>query len=163
MPKLTRDKFIPLIDTTFGAEAGTYDLTRVDKSTIFDLAYNPNEQTVGYIDSPNDTTEVIGYSLELPQEIVLDNDNPLYEKLLPKIREAVRTGKPIKAPVCVVYPDMETGEATDADMFDDASVSPQNLNTVDGKLSFTLKLNGTPKQGTVAYSMNKWTFSPTEE
>lgn len=162
MAKLTRDKFIPLIDTTFGAEAGTYELTRVDKSTIFDLAYNPTEETVGYIDSPNDSTQVTGYALELPQEIVLDNKNPLYSKLLPKIREAVRTGNPIKAPTATVYPDMETGEATDADMFDDATISPQNLNSVDGKLSFTIKLNGTPKPGTVDYSLGKWTYSPTE-
>lgn len=162
MAKLTRDKFIPLIDTTFAAESGTYELTRVDKSTIFELSYNPNEETVGYIDSPNDTTEVTGYSLELPQEIVLDNKNPLYSKMLPKIREAVRTGEPIKAPTAIVYPDMTTGEATDADMFDEATVSPQSLNTVDGKLSFTLKLNGTPKPGTVSYSVGKWTFSPTE-
>lgn len=162
MAKLTRDKFVILIDTTFGAESGTYELTRVDKSTIFELSFNPNEETFSYIDSPNDTTEVTGYSLELPQEIILDNKNALYSKLFPKIREAVRTGEPIKAPSCAVYPDTSTGEATDADMFDEATISPQTLNTVDGKLSFTIKLNGTPKKGTVDYSMNKWTFSPTE-
>lgn len=160
MAKLTRDKFVILIDTTFGAEPGTYELTRVDKSTIFELSFNPNEETFSYIDSPNDTTEVTGYSLELPQEIILDNKNALYSKLLPKIREAVRTGEPIKAPSCAVYPDISTGEATDADMFDEATISPQSLNSVDGKLSFTIKLNGTPKKGTVDYAMNKWTFNP---
>lgn len=159
---LTRDLFIPFIDTTFGAEPSTYEWTRVDKSTIFALAYNPQEETYGYIDSPNDSTRIKGYAPELPQEIVLDKDNPLYSKLFPWARKAVQTGESTDAPVMIVYPDVSTGKATEADVWDDATVSLTELNTVDGKLTFTLKLNGTVKPGTVSESMGKWTFSPEE-
>lgn len=159
---LTRDLFIPFIDTTFGAAPGVYEWTRVDKSTIFALAYNPQEETYGYIDSPNDTTRTNGYAPELPQEIVLDKDNPLYKKLFPWARNALKTGVATNAPIMLVYPDVETGKATDADVWDEGTVSFSELNTVDGKLSFTLKLNGTLKAGTVSESDGTWTFSPEE-
>lgn len=156
---LTRDLFIPFVDTTFGATPDTYEWTRVDKSKIFELSYNPQEETMGFIDSPNDTTYIKSYAPELPQEIILDKDNPLYAKLFPWVRE-MPTGSSAKVPVMVVYPDMSTGEATDADVWKDATISPQALNTVDGILTFNLKLNGTPTPGTVEKSGDTWTFTP---
>lgn len=155
---LTRNLFIPFIDTTFGAEDGTYEWTRIDKSTIFELSYNPSEETVGYIDSPNDSTYIKSYAPELPEEITLDKDNPLYKKLFPWIRK-MPTGSSANCPIMIVYPDMDTGEATDADVWKEGSISPQTLNTVDGKLTFNLKLNGTPTPGTVSESAGTWTFS----
>lgn len=160
MANLTRDLFIPLIDSTLGAEKGTYTWVRIDKSTIFDLAFNPTENTVGYIDSPNDSTNVESYALELPQEIILDSDNPLYKVLMPFCM-SLPTGSSAKVPVMLVYPD-ETGKATKAMVWDEAIVSPTDLNTVDGKLNFSLKLNGTPKTGTASNMDGTFTFSPTE-
>lgn len=160
MAALTRDLFIPFVDTTFGAEPGTYEWTRVDKSTIFELSYNPQEETYGYIDSANDTTYTKSYAPELPQEIVLDKDNQLYKKLFPWARK-LPIGSSAVVPVMVVYPDVETGKATEADVWKEASISLGSLNTVDGKLSFTLKLNGEVTPGTVTESDGTWTFSPT--
>lgn len=158
MANLTRDLFIPLIDSTLGAEKGTYTWVRIDKSTIFDLTYNPSEETYGYIDSANDTTFVKSYAPELPQEIILDSDNPLYKVMLPFCM-SMPTGTSAEVPVMLVYPD-ETGKATKAMVWDEAIVSPTDLNTVDGKLNFSLKLNGTPKTGTVSELDGTFTFTP---
>lgn len=159
MANLTRNLWIPFIDSTLGAESGTYTWVRIDKSTIFELSFNPSEETVGYIDSANDSTYIKSYAPELPQEITLDNDNPLFKVMLPFMM-GMPTGSSANVPVMLVYPDLETGKATDAMVWEEAIVSPQTINTVDGKLTFTLKLNGDAIKGTVSELEGTWTFSP---
>lgn len=159
MANLTRDLFIPFIDTTFGATPSTYTWARIDKSTIFELSFTPSEETVGYIDSANDSTYIKSYAPELPQEITLDNDNPIYKAMF-EFCMSLPTGSDAEVPIMLVYPNLETGEATDAKVWDKSTISPQTLNTVDGKLTFTLKLNGTPVDGTVSNNDGTWTFSP---
>lgn len=159
MANLTRDLYIPFIDSTFGAEEGTYTWVRVDKSTIFDLSFNPTEETKGYIDSKNDSTYIKSYAPELPQEIVLDNDNPLYKAIFDFCMD-MPTGDDAKVPIMLVNPDLTTGKATEARVWDEAIISPTDLNTVDGLLSFSLKLNGSFKKGTASESDGTWTFAP---
>ena len=163
MAKLTRDLFIPLIDKNklTGTTAEGYDWARVDKSTVFALAFNPQEETFGYINSPNDTTEVTSYQPELPQEIVLDNENPLYAAMFDFCMK-MPVGSAAEVPCLLVMPDNTTGEATKGFLWEHAIISPQDLNSVDGKLTFTMKLNGTKKDGTVAASGGKFTFAPNE-
>lgn len=165
MSNLTRDLYIPLVDANairkaIGEEAvGTgNDWVRIDKSTIFALAFNPQEETQGYIDTANDTTYVKSYQPELPQEIILDNDNPLY-KLMHPFCMKMPTGSSAEVPTLLVMPNMDTGEATVGYKWEKAIVSPGELNTVDGKLSFTLKLNGNIDNGTVAFDDGKATFT----
>ena len=159
MANLTRNLWVPLIDSTLGAESGTYTWVRIDKSTIFELSFNPSEETVGYIDSANDSTYIKSYAPELPQEITLDNDNPLFKVMLPFMM-GMPTGSSANVPVMLVYPNLETGKATDAMVWEEAIVSPQTINTVDGKLTFTLNLNGDATKGTVSGPEGTWTFSP---
>lgn len=161
MANLTRDLWVPLIDSTFGAEKGTYTWVRIDKSTIFELSFNPSEETVGYIDSPNDSTYIKSYAPELPQEITLDSDNALFKVML-DFCLGMPTGSSASAPVLLVYPDTSSGKATKGLVWEEAIISPTAINTVDGKLTFSLKLNGTPISGTVSESSGKWTFSPEE-
>lgn len=163
---LTRDLFIPLVDANALQKAvdpsftGTgYDWTRIDKSTIFELAFNPQEETSGYIDTANDTTYIKSYQPELPQEIILDNSNPLYKVMLPFCMK-MPTGSSAEIPVLLVLPDMTTGAATEGHLWAKAVVSPGALNTTDGKLSFTLKLNGDKQLGTVTFAAGEATFKP---
>lgn len=164
MSNLTRDLYIPLLDLNAlkkvaGEEGGEgYDWARIDKSTIFALAFNPQEETYGYIDTANDTTEVRSYQPELPQEIILDNENPIY-KYMHAFAFAMPTGSNAKVPCMLVTPSMETGKPTEGRVWDECIVSPGDLNTVDGKISFTLKLNGAIKVGTVANEDGKFNFS----
>lgn len=164
MANLTRNLFIPYVDANtikkaIGQEAGEgYDWVQIDKSTIFDLAFNPQEETSGYIDTANDTTYVKSYQPELPQEIILDNSNSLFKIMYPFCM-AMPTGGDAIVPVLLRQPNMDTAEPSDATIWEEALISPSNLNTVDGKLTFSLKLNGAFKAGTVTDTEGKVTFS----
>ena len=150
MTQLTRDMFVPLIDTLKGASAseGTYKWVPIDLSTQFELSYNPNTETKSYICYKNDTNEVTGYAPELPQEIALESTNPLY-KFMDEYLNSFPVGSAAKIPFLFVRPDTETGEATKALMWKQATVVGDTLNTVDGILSFTISLNGDPVAGSV--------------
>lgn len=156
MANLTRNLFIPFVDENQIRRAIGETVTdegnkwvRIDKSTIFDLAFNPQEETSGYIDMANDTTYVKSYQAELPQEIILDNSNPLFKLMFPFCM-AMPTGGDAEVPVLLAVPDMDTAAPTVGYMWAQAIVSPTDLATVDGKLNFSLKLNGDAVKGTVA-------------
>lgn len=170
MANLTRNLFVPLVDAntikkaigdTVAENAG-FDWTRIDKSTVFALAFNPQENTRGFIDEANDTTYVDSYQPELPQEIILDSANPLFKVMYPFCM-AMPTGSNAIVPVLLVEPNMDTAEPTEGRLWKSAIISPTDLNTVDGKLSFSLKLNGSVERGTVALSDGAWTFTPASE
>lgn len=160
MAKLTRDLFVPLIDRNklTGASAEGFDWVRVDKSTIFALAFNPQEETFSYINAPNDSTEVTSYQPELPQEIVLDSSNPLYVAMN-DFAMKMPVGSDAEVPCLLVMPDASTGEATKGYLWEHAIISMQELNSVDGKLTFTMKLNGVKKDGTVTASDGTFVFA----
>lgn len=169
MANLTRNLFIPYVDENtilkaLGQEpTGTgYKWVQIDKSTIFDLAFNPQEETSGYIDEANDTTHVTSYQPELPQEIILDNTNPLFKIMFPFCM-AMPTGGDAVVPVLLRTPDMETAKPTDGFVWENAIISPTDLATVDGKLNFSLKLNGDAKRGTVTDTAGEITFTPATE
>lgn len=169
MANLTRNLFIPYVDANTMKRANGetvsgegYDWTQIDKSTIFELAFNPQEETSGYIDEPNDATYVKSYQPELPQEIILDSANPLYAIMFPFCMN-MPTGGDAEVPVLLRTPDMTTAKPTDGRMWPTALISPTALNTVDGKLTFSLKLNGGFKVGTVAETEGKVTFTEATE
>lgn len=161
--KLTRNLFIPLIDKNklTGTTSESYAWVRVDKSTVFELSFNPQEETFGYIDAANDSTEVTSYQPELPQEIILDNENALYAAMF-DFCMSLPVGSDAVVPCLLVMPDTSTGEATKGYLWKEATISPQSLNSVDGKLSFTMKLNGELTRGTVAASNGSFTFAEGE-
>lgn len=159
MAKLTRNLFIPFLDTTRGSETPTW--VPIDLSTIFEFSFNPNEEDYSYICYANDSSEVTSYAPELAQEIVLDNENEMYEFIYP-LCMSMPTGSFAKVPVLIAEPDMTTGQPTKGRMWPEAVVVPDNLNTPDGKISFNLKLNGAQKVGTVAgVGTGKVTFTET--
>ena len=135
--QLTRDKFVPLIDVS--EQKNLSKLVRIDKSTKFELSFNAQTDTKGYICDKNDSTEVTGYQPELPEEIILDNTNPLFKFMFEYAK---------KFPILGI-PSMTTGATTDAILWQEASIIIDTLNTVDGTLSFKIGLNGTPKMGTL--------------
>lgn len=167
MATLTRDLYIPLLDANklkkvvgVEVEEDGYDWVRIDKSTIFELSFNPQEETSGFIDTANDATYVKSYQPELPEEIILDNTNPLY-KLMHDFCMAMPVGSSAEVPLLLVMPDMETGKPTVGRVWEQNIVSPGSLNTVDGKLSFSNKMNGDVKLGSVSYGDGKYNFTPT--
>lgn len=148
--KHTRNLYVPCldIDVLSGANTGTPNWKPIDLSTVFELSMNPNEETYAYIKDANDYSEITGYAMNMSQEIVMESDNPIYSNMRPFMM-SMPTGSAATVPVLIVMPDMTTGEATEGYMWADATVSPQSINSVDGKLTFNLNLNGTPAGGTV--------------
>ena len=160
MAQLTRNLYVPLVDTNKGATPDEYNWVPIDKSTQFELSFNPNTEERSFICYKNDTTEVTGYAPELPQEIVLDNENPLY-KFMDENLLSFPTGTAAMVPVLVVRPDLEDGQATHGLLWKQATVVGDTLNTVDGLLSFTMTLNGDPVEGDVSgLGTAKVTFTP---
>ncbi len=147
MSQLTRDLFIPCLDTNKGD--GTANWVPIDLSTQFEFSFNPNTETKSYICNKNDSTVVSGYAPEFPQEIVLDNSNPMY-KFMDEFLHSYPVGAEANIPLLVVRPDLETGQPTVGQMWADCIVVGDTLNTVDGLLSFTIHPNGDPTDGTVA-------------
>ena len=161
--KLTRNLFIPMLDTDHmvpdAEPTGTPVYVPIDLSTVFEFAFNPNTETYTYICYANDTTETTGYAPTMEQEIVLDNENPLYKAMYPFMM-SMPTGSKCKVPCLMVEPDMETGEPTRGRLWPDATVSPGTVNTVDGKLTFTLNFNGEAVEGSVSKTDGKVAFTP---
>lgn len=146
--QLTRNLFGMLIDTTKGAKKGTYNFVPVDLSTVFELAYNPSTETYGYIKYKNDVTQVESYAPSMEQEIVLDTTNPMYT-FMDEYLNSYPTGSDAKIPCCFARPNVADPTKIDAQVFDEAIVVGGSLNTVDGKLTFTINLNGDPVLGSL--------------
>lgn len=160
MSKLTRNLFVPFIDTSKGAAPSVYTWKPIDLSTVFELAYNANTETYSYICYANDSNEITGYAPTMEQEIVLESDNPIYQFMIDYMR-SMPTGSDAVVPVMLTYPDSETTETTEADLWEEAVITPGTVNPVDGKLTFTLNLNGACQPGTVSgVGTEEVTFSP---
>ena len=156
MSKLTRDLFEPYIDLDKGkgASDNSYKWERVRKSTIFELSSNAQEETYGYIDTQNDTTEVTSYQPQLPLESVPESTDKVYA-FMQKYLFDFPLGSDTQVPFMLIYPIIdEDGMVNDkyrnAIIFDEAVVSNLALNTVDQLATWTEMLNGTPKRGYVA-------------
>lgn len=158
MSKLTRDMFEPYIDLDKGkgAAEGNYKWARVRKSTIFELSSNAQEETFGYIDTQNDTTEVTSYQPQLPLESITESTDKVYAFMQTYLFD-FPMGSDTQVPFLLKYPIInEDGSVDDtkrnAIIFDEAVVSNLSLNTVDQKANWTEMLNGTPKRGTMPAS-----------
>lgn len=149
--KLTRNLFIPCLDTSEAKDGSGF--VQIDKSTVFELAFNANTETYSFICNANDSTEVDSYALSMEQEIVLDNSNPMYNFVYP-LCMSLPTGSNANVPVLLIEPD-SAGEPTVGRLWKDAVLVPDNVNTVDGKVAFTLNLNGDYTTGTVDLSGGK--------
>lgn len=85
MTKLTKDKFIPFIDTSDTVGTNWQPTWKqIDLSTIFSINPNPQENTYDYICYESAITEVDSYQPQLPQEIALYEGNPVYDFLFQK-------------------------------------------------------------------------------
>lgn len=162
----SRDKFIPLFDankiralTGFGEVTEGLDLTRIDKSTVFEFGFNPQTETYGFIDSPNDETNLVSYQLSMEQEIVIDGNNPAYA-LLYEYSMAMPTGSDAEVPMVIVAPSVKDPTIMDAFMWEKGMLAPGAINTVDKKLTFTMNFNGEMQRGTATISNGKVTFVP---
>ena len=140
--KLTKNLFIPFLDVLKGG-TGAPSWKRIDKSTIFALNPNPQTESMDYICYESPVEEVDHYEPELPQEIALYEGNPMYDFIIGMFYD-LPVGSEAKVPALICF----AGTGKKAWMIPDNVIQLGELNTVDGKVSFTLKMSGDVHKGT---------------
>ena len=136
---------------------------RLRKSTVFDLAFNPETETQDYIDQRFPTDILKNYKPSMDQETMLEEGDELFEEMFPMMNE-LPTGTNAIKPVLIVFPKKATDPATSFLAWKvDCSISFSNLNTVDRKLSFSLAFAGDIDYGSVAVSAGVPTFTSDSE
>lgn len=153
MTKLRKHEFIPFIDVS-GTGGKTPEWKRIDLSTIFDLNPNPQTETRDYISYETPVEEINQYQPELPQEIALYEGNPVYDYMFNMFYN-LPVGSETKVPFLLCF----GGSDKKAWKVDQTTVVLGSLNTVDGKLSFTLKLGGNIEKGTYSITGGAPTFT----
>lgn len=152
--KISKDKVAIYLDTSksITSESWVPTWNRVAKSTIFDLAFNPQSTTEDYIAYETAIEEISGYQPEIPQEIALYRGDPIYDFIEDLVYD-LQVGDALRVPVLLLFPPKLDSEGKLAGeirawQIQEARLLLSNYNTVDGKATFTLKLGGTYDRGT---------------
>lgn len=158
--KITKNTVIPFIDTsnTINADSWAPVWNRIDKSTIFDLAFNPQSESVDYISYESAIEEVSSYQPELPQEIALYRGNAIYD-FVESLCINLPVGDAVKVPFLLCWPPQED-KSIKAWQVKECRLLLSNYNSVDGKITFTLNLGGNIGKGTATVENGKPTFAP---
>lgn len=163
--KITKDKVALYLDTSKTLTSGSWVpvWNRVAKSTIFDLSFNPQSTTEDYIAYETAIEEISGYQPELPQEIALYRGDPIYDYIEELVYD-LQVGDALRVPVLLMFPpalgeDGKLSGEIKAWQIKDNRLLLSNFNTVEGKITFTLKLGGTYDRGTVTVSGGVPVFS----
>lgn len=152
MTKLTKDQFIPFIDVDEDSTFAANDWKRIDLSTIFELAMNPQSESMDYICYKNAVEEVTSNQPELPQEIALYEGNPMYDYIFEKFYD-MPVGDECKVPFLMCFGG--TGKKAWRCI---ATLLMDTLSTTDGKITFSIKLGGDIVKGTYTISDGVPTF-----
>lgn len=148
--KITKNKVIPFLDISNSSNAGgtwTPIWKRIDKSTIFDLSFNPQSSSEDYIAYEAAIEEISGYQPELPQEIALYRGNAVYD-YVENLCFNLEVGDALRIPFLLAWPPEEDGSIK-AWQVKECRLLLSNYNSVDGKVSFTLKIGGDIERGKV--------------
>ena len=152
--KITKDKVAIYLDTSKSITSGSWvpAWKRIKKSTIFDLAFNPQSTTEDYIAYETAIEEISGYQPEIPQEIALYRGGPIYDYIEDLVFD-LQVGDALRVPVLLLFPPkLGTDGKLDGDIrawqIKEARLLLSNFNSVEGKVTFTLKLGGTYDRGT---------------
>ena len=154
--KLTKNHFIPFLDILQGG-TGAPSWKRVDKSTVFSLNPNPQSESKDYICYETPVEEIDHYEPELPQEIALYEGNPMYDFIFGLFYD-LPVGSAAIVPALICF----AGTGAKAWKVDNCVIQLGELNTVDGKLSFTMKLSGDITKGTYTLSEGVPSFTAAE-
>lgn len=161
MTKLTRDQFIPFLDTAKAYTIsngeityGTASWARIDYSTIFELSAGEQETDQDYICFPNAVTEIDSNKPELPQEIALYEGNPMYDFMIKELQN-LPVGSACKVPFLICFGG--TGAVAWRGL---CTITSKVLNTPDGKITFTMKIGGDVEKGTYTITSGVPSFTP---
>ena len=153
LTKLKRNEFIPFLDTAKDATYAKSTWKAIDLSTIFELTVGEVEEEMDYICYENAVTEITSNKPELPQEIALYEGNPIYDFMIRELQD-LPTGADCKVPFLICFGG--TGKKAWRGI---CTISSKVLNTVDGKVTFSMKIGGDVEQGTYTITAGVPTFT----
>ena len=107
-----------------------------------------------YICYENAVTEITSNKPELPQEIALYEGNPIYDFMIGELQN-LPTGTGCKVPFLICFGG--TGKIAWRGI---CTISGKVLNTVDGKVTFSMKMGGDITKGTYTITEGVPTFTP---
>jgi len=140
--KLTKNQFIPFLDTAKDLTFAASTWKAIDLSTIFELTMGEIEEEYDYICYENPVTEITGNKPELPQEIALYEGNAIYDFIVGEFYD-MPVGSECSVPFLICFGG--TGKKAWRGI---CTISSKVMNTVDGKISFSMKIGGTIAKGT---------------
>lgn len=152
MIKLTRNQFIPFLDTAKDSTFTANTWKRIDYSTIFELTMNEQEEDMDYICYENAVTEINANKPELPQEIACYEGNAIYDFMFDQFYN-MPTGADVKVPFLMCFGGSEKKAWRCM-----ATITSKVLNTVEGKITFSIKLGGDIEKGTYKIETGTPTF-----
>lgn len=152
--KLTKNQFIPFLDTAKDLTFAACTWKAIDLSTVFELTVGEVEEEMDYICYENAVTEITSNKPELPQEIALYEGNPIYDFMIGELQD-LPTGTGCKVPFLICFGG--TGKIAWRGI---CTISSKVLNTVDGKVTFSMKMGGDIAKGTYAITAGVPTFTP---
>lgn len=153
MTKLKRDKFIPFLDTAKDATFTSNTWKRIDFSTIFALTVGEQEEDMDYICYENAVTEINSNKPELPQEIALYEGNPIYDFMFEELYN-LPTGADCKVPFLMCFGGIDKKAWRGV-----CTITSKVLDTVAGKITFSMKIGGDIEKGTYTIEDGVPTFT----
>lgn len=155
MTKLRKHEFIPFLDVSGTSNSASWapNWKRIDFSTIFSLNPNPQTETQDYISYETPIEEITQYQPELPQEIAMYERNPIYDFIFGLFFD-LPVGSEVQIPFLMCF----GGSDKKAWQVQKTTVVLGEMNTVDGKLSFTLRMGGDIERGTYTIADGAPTF-----
>ena len=151
--KITKNLCKIFIDVSEGGD--TPEWAQIDKSTVLDIAMNPETESQDYISMEMPVEEIKSYKPSMDQEIATFKNNPIYEFMFRKFYEA----KTLQVKSLICFPPHGDPEVKEAWMVPITTCVLNNMNYVDGKLSWTMNFGGNTERGT--YSIAEGTGKPT--
>lgn len=151
--KITKNMCKIFIDVSDGAETPEWE--QIDKSTVLDIAMNPETESQDYISMEMPVEEVKNYKPSMDQEIATFANNPIYEYMFKKFYEA----KTVQLKTLICFPPHGDPAVMQAWMVPITTCILNNMNYVDGKLSWNMSFGGNTERGT--YTINEDTGKPT--
>lgn len=140
--KLKKNQYIPFLDTAKDLTFATSTWKAIDLSTVFELTVGEVEEEMDYICYESAVTEITSNKPELPQEIALYQGNAIYDFMIGELQD-LPTGTDCKVPFLICF-----GGTTAIAWRGICTISGKVLNTVDGKLTFSMKMGGDIDHGT---------------
>ena len=139
LTKLKKSQYLIFLDIEKDLTLEACSWKRICKSTVFELALNPQSESREWIDSDTPEEEVMSNQPELPQECALYEGDPVFD-FVQDMFVSCPVGEDVKVPyfICFGGSKKQAWQGVATLLFD-------TLNSVDGKISFTIKINSVNK------------------